>query len=580
MASLYQSPQAPGQAQASSLPNLLASQKGSTPPAQVDQLAQLPVAQLQQIFHQTMQQPNSMVPPLSVLAAIQKSSEDARLAASMAGQAAQQQAAQQPGTIRDEVLAQSYAHGGIVALNSGGSVKSFADGGPTLEEVLRKAPAARTPEDNAVLRAAGYTLTGMESAPDGGVARFNRMLESPFIREAFTAGAHTLSPEELATRTDAGANWEKLSRLFGAEQAQPPATPAAPTPGMSPEAQALVDRQGQAPRGRTEAVAAPAATPTQRPDRGPRPDGAPARGPSAAPGGLGALIAKLTGQATGGTDPRLEALGKTMEANASERAALLKGMQGLSPEEAAARERYYTTLRGVYEPQRKAMEEARGATRQGLLSNPEALARMAAAVSGKKRFGEALGAAAGSAGEFMGERRKRAEQLEANYQTLKSQLALTMAQAQRADAEGDEKRKRELLLQAQGIKDSLTQAQMDLIKTGAEMQGRNVQGLASLYGAQAQQTQAQAAVARAAQDGTQQRQVQRYAQLQQAINTSPKLRAIAEKMKLMPSPALSAEYEAEERRLVRQWAPELLNNASPSAASTTLKYNPATGKIE
>lgn len=520
--------QAPGQAPAPALPNMLAQQKGSTPPPQIGQLAQMPVEQLKQMFFQTLQSNNGLQ-PLTVLAAIKQASERQRMQQAMAGQAAQQQAAQQPGTIRDEVLAQSYAHGGIVALNSGGSVKSFADG----------------------------------SGEDG---LLSRLPEDSLLRAILS--------HDQRFRDNVAA----LEKRLAAEAAAGAAP--APTPGMSPEAQALVDRQGQAPRGRTEAVAAPAATPTQRPDRGPRPDGAPGRGPSAAPGGLGALIAKLTGQATGGTDPRLDALGKTMEANARERAEMLKGLQGLSPEEAAARERYYTTLQGVYEPQRKAMEEARGATRQGLLSNPEALARMAAAVSGKKRFGEALGAAAGSAGEFMGERRKRAEQLEANYQTLKSQLALTMAQAQRADAEGDEKRKRELLLQAQAIKDSLTQAQMDLIKTGAEMQGRNVQGLASLYGAQAQQTQAQASMARAATEGKQQELMQRYAQMERAINSSPRLQALAEKMKLLPTPELAAEYEAVRRDIIGMYAPELLKNASPSAASKTLKYNPATGKIE
>jgi hypothetical protein len=447
MDQLAQPMQAPGQAPAPALPNMLAQQKGATPPPQIGQLAQMPVEQLKQMFFQTLQSNNGLQ-PLTVLAAIKQASERQRMQQAMAGQAAQQQAAQQPGTIRDEVLAQSYEHGGIVALNSGGSVKSFADG----------------------------------SGKDG---LLSRLPEDSLLRAILS--------HDQRFRDNVAA----LEKRLAAEAAAGAAP--APTPGMSPEAQALVDRQGQAPRGRTEAQAVPAA-PTQRPDRGPRPDDAPARGPSAAPGGLGALIAKLTGQATGGTDPRLDALGKTMKANASERAALLQGMQGLSPEEAAARERYYTTLQGVYEPQRKAMEEARGATRQGLLSNPEALARMAAAVSGKKRFGEALGAAAGSAGEFMGERRKRAEQLEANYQTLKSQLALTMAQAQRADAEGDEKRKLRLLYEAQGIKDSLTQAQMGLVKLDAEMQGRNVQGLASLYGAQAQQTQAQASMARAAQE--------------------------------------------------------------------------------
>ena len=528
---------APGQAPAAALPSMLAQQKGSTPPPQIEQLAQMPVDQLKHLFAQTMQSDTGMQ-PLTILAAIKPASKRQRMQQAMAGQAAQQQAAQQPGTVRDEVLAQAYAGGGIVALNSGGSTKNQMDA--ALEDWLNG-------------------LVYDASLHPGSPAK--RQPKPEPERPVFTDTDIILSPEEGATRDVAQARSEQaLSTVT-------PPTRDYPEPGP-------VRRAAQAP---------PAASPTQRPQAAPASAATtPRAGGARTQGGLDALIERYARQAAGGTDPRLEALGKTMEANALARGEALRSMQGLSPEEAAARARYYDTVRGAYDPQRKAMEEARASTRQGLLSNPEALARMAAAVSGKKRFGEALGAAAGSAGEFMGERRRRAEQLETQYQTLQSQLTITLAQAQRADAEGDEKRKRELLLQAQAIKDSLAQAQLELVKTGSEIQGRNVAGLAALTNARASERQAAAAQARAAQEDTQQRQVQRYAQLQQAINTSPKLRALAERMKMMPSPELSAEYAAEEQRIIRQWLPEMLNSAPAPASATgaSLRYNPATGKIE
>jgi hypothetical protein len=68
------------------------------------------------------------------------------------------------------------------------------------------------------------------------------------------------------------------------------------------------------------------------------------------------------------------------------------------------------------------------------------------------------------------------------------------------------------------------------------------------------------------------------ARVQQAINSSPMLKSLAEKAKFDPTAA--AQYAAEEARLYQQLAPELLQNRPAPAPSAALKYNPATGKIE
>lgn len=124
--------QAPGQApmtgqMGNALPNMLAQQKGSAPPPQVGQLARMPVEQLKQLFFQTMSMDTGLQ-PLTVLAAIKQASESQKLQQAIQGQQFRDQAAQQPGTVRDDILQSSYAGGGIVALNKGGEVQRFQSG--------------------------------------------------------------------------------------------------------------------------------------------------------------------------------------------------------------------------------------------------------------------------------------------------------------------------------------------------------------------------------------------------------------------------------------------------------------------
>jgi hypothetical protein len=171
------------------------------------------------------------------------------------------------------------AEGGVV----GYSGRDGSDVKLDIEQILKKAPAARTPEENAALREAGVVLDSRSMGPESGiVSQLNRALSGPFIREAITGGALNLSDEELAKRSDAGAVTERMFRGLGGNKAamdsttasnfapqamrtedafaspridQPtrPTTP--PAPPMAMEAQRLTSQQG--PRGIASAPPSP-----------------------------------------------------------------------------------------------------------------------------------------------------------------------------------------------------------------------------------------------------------------------------------------------------------------------------------
>lgn len=520
--------QAPGQAAPAALPTMLAQQNGATPPAQVGPLSQLGVDRLKQLFMQTMAGRTS-VPPLSILAAITSAAKHLRMRQALMGQAAQQQAAQQPGTVRDEVLAQAPPQGGIQTLASGGPVQHFAEGG------------------------APWYMRGSKDYDDA--RRFGIDL-SPYD-----------SPAERAEK------FRKLAAMREWENTPKGEIPTAPTIGQRVRPPAYpADESRPGPQALERAVRTAAAAPAgvaalpAAPGRA-----APAGGP--APGSLEALLMR---QAQGNL-PEIAALEKEAADNARRHREMLERMQGVSPEMAAARKRYEETLRGLYEPQRKAAEEARAATKQGLLSSPEALLRLAAAASGKKRFGEALGATAGAAGEVLGERRKRAEQLEGEYRTLEAQRQLALAQAQRADAEGDEKRKQEALLKVQEIDNNLLNTRRELFKTRTTTQQQGIAGLTGLMSARAQQAQANRPTefqqrlelykrdpkTYEAMFGS--KEAAQFARVQQVVASDPKLKALASS----PMPDAQAQYEAHYRKLIATLAPELLVGAGTTGGGAT-----------
>lgn len=458
MMQMQQTPQAPGQAPApgqavpGALPAVLAQQTGATPPPQFGQLVRMPVDQLKQMFYQSMQ-PGSAVQPLTVLAAIKQASENQKLQQAVMGQQAAQQVAQQPGTVRDAVLAEAtppqpqFAGGGIVALNGGGSLADKLDEDPTGTKELIDA-----------LAASGYIVRQPNKSP---------RVVPPEPPAAPLGKYNTASPAALAAMQQgldaAGYEPPAWSVASAYQNADRPARLDAPPPAAA-----------KTPTSGTKATSA-----------------APATGAGgAAPGGLNALVAALSKRALAGPDAQLGPLSKELAANTQEQSELLKRLQATTPEEAAARKAYYDAMQGAYAPQRKALEEAKAATKQGLLDSPEAMLRLAAAFGSEKRLPKALSAASEAAGNILGERRKRAETMESQLQGLESQLAMTMAQAQRADAMGDEQRKRELLLKAAELKNTLTQHKLDLLKTGSEMGYKDVHGLAGLLSAQAHLAQA------------------------------------------------------------------------------------------
>jgi hypothetical protein len=159
----------------------------------VGPLSQMHLQQLTQM----MLNPRPEGPPLyAVLSAITEKQKQAQAQASMQRQMAMaqgQQAAQQP-PVAQEVLAQAQqmqqveqppvmaAYGGeMQGYASGGAVAFGGGGNPEIEQILKKSPMMRTPEENEKLRAAGIGLERRQPAPEGsGVDRVNRYLRGIF----------------------------------------------------------------------------------------------------------------------------------------------------------------------------------------------------------------------------------------------------------------------------------------------------------------------------------------------------------------------------------------------------------------
>jgi hypothetical protein len=183
----------PGQAPQQPMPGMMPKPGAATPSAMVGPLSQMHLQQLTQM----MLNPRPEGPPLyAVLSAITEKQKQAQAQASMQRQMAMaqgQQAAQQP-PVAQEVLAQAQqmqqveqppvmaAYGGeMQGYASGGAVAFGGGGNPEIEQILKKSPMMRTPEENEKLRAAGIGLERRQPAPEGsGVDRVNRYLRGIF----------------------------------------------------------------------------------------------------------------------------------------------------------------------------------------------------------------------------------------------------------------------------------------------------------------------------------------------------------------------------------------------------------------
>jgi hypothetical protein len=394
-------------------PQMTAPKSAATPAAEVGQYEGM---SLEELIAAYMRKPSGVL-----LGMIDKADKARKLSAAQQGQQALAQMQQQQGTVADEKLAQVLqGAGGMRRMATGGIVALAGGGDPEVQRILRKAPAARTAEENAKLEAAGIPLERRVPAPEGStVQRLNRFLESPFIRETFTGGAERLSAEELRQRTDAGALTERIARTLGAEQV------AAPLPAAQPSTPGPRNR----PRGEGVAPAAEP-TPTPSPRQGIRENAGkpPAAAPAAAPV----------------VDPIAQAF-----------LALLATQppQGVSPEIQAQREKV-TGLQALQEQQ--ALEDAKrireevvrtGQRRMDRANTPfiedaQALAALAGAIDPRKgyTFGS-LGTGIASALSEREARKQKAEEYVAAGSDKVRQLNATYRQLQLENAKYEEARR-------------------------------------------------------------------------------------------------------------------------------------------
>ena len=117
----------------------------------------------------------------------------------------------------------TYANGGIIAFADGGDVERYQFGGATqIEQILKKPPFQRTPEENALLTTAGYKLQRGVIPQGSTVDAANTALKGvgPSLRNTFTAGTNQLTDEQLAQMPAAGgALNEKILRGLGSTPA-------------------------------------------------------------------------------------------------------------------------------------------------------------------------------------------------------------------------------------------------------------------------------------------------------------------------------------------------------------------------
>ena len=440
----------PGQGQMAgqpAMPGMLPKPQGVQPGVQalVPSLVGMDMGRLLQMFAD----PNNPVPKNRILAAMTEKQKEMAARQAVQGQMAMAQAQQQPGTVKDQVVQgamqaaqppQMAAHGGVMRGYAGGGAVAFQSGGNMLvEQILKKSPYERTPEENEILRAAGVEVTRKSLPQEGGVSALNRLLEAPFIRRLFTGDTYKLSPEELAKRTDTGATTERMFRALGGSQfVEPTVAPAAAEQstdtgdevarllGRAPAPVLMRDTRGAAP------------TP-------PAPSGGQRRQPSAAP--APATQPALAPQA--GLSPEMEAYFRNRASDLRTRQGLpediVSGRAGL---ESLARENI-AAQRGEAETFGREARERRDAalarSQRGLLDDPQALLALAGGID--TRRGQGIGSLARGAAGLMSQREAAAEAARKEYATAQqTERALqanvrqaTMLEAQRAQAlrEGD-----------------------------------------------------------------------------------------------------------------------------------------------
>lgn len=484
-------PQMPGQAPMpgqAAMPGMQPGAGGPPPGISSDRipdLAKLNEQMLIQLFNLSMTNQIQKPSPISILSAISEKQKQKQAAQAVAGAMAQGQNAQnqQSGTVAQEILGplmqqqaaqdgemHGYAGGGIVAFQSGTAERGLpyaadpvpAQPSPVIDQrevdrILKKAPMARTPEENDLLRAAGVSLSTRLPAPEGTpIQRVEEFLKKPFIREAVTGGAHTLSPDELAQRTDVGAITERAFRALGGSQAE-----AAPT--RSPTS--FIPVEDARRRGDIPPEGMPVASPSRGGEAGSREDAAKVR--RQPPVRVPPAITPTTPAAPSAADQELQnylSSLRTRQGVPEDVAAGRAGLESLVREEMKARQDRLAQDRAAAEERRKeALERAPG------VFSPEGLLGIAASID--PRRGYELGSAARGAFGIMGAQRKAQEEARREFrefekserteQNLLSQMRILEVQRQQAIREGD-------ATKANEITDKIYATQRDIEKFNAE----------------------------------------------------------------------------------------------------------------
>lgn len=415
--------QTPGQAPMMTAPQQPQS-RGVAPPI-VGPLTQLHLDQLTQL----MLNPRPYGPPLyAVLTAINEKQKQAQEQAAVQRQMAMSSAPQ--GTVKDAVVAQAinaprYNTGGIVALQSGGAL-GFQTAGVVPPGLL-----------NPDIDEEGLPRGKDEREQ---IIQYNERLKAAYqqqlqaqSRQQQAASARTSTPsqEDIAGRMAARRQQEQFYK---------PRDPNAYTPEMVgykvPDSISTTPQMREGKAGNADIDVGPlvvAATPTIPPT-------VPQRRPAGSPG---TTKPPATGIAAG--IPPIEAADTRPDRLAEIEAARAKTTQGIQdlirqqatvdPRVLEARKAAEDMAQSNILARQKALEEmlgtAKSATTAPLMDNQEALLRMAGALGGKKRFGEALSAASGAAGEVRGEQRKAYEK--AQEQGRQEQILIGNAQQARKD---------------------------------------------------------------------------------------------------------------------------------------------------
>lgn len=395
--------QAPGQAAPAALPTMLARQNGATPIAETPMYADKALGEL---ILQFQQQPT--VPLLSVIT--QKTKALSMAEAKRQQDAMSANAQQGPQTIAQQGLqaglqALAQSQGGIQALASGGPVQSFAEGGAPWY--------MRGSKDYDDARRFGIDLSPYDSPAE----RAEKFRQLAAMREW-----ENTPKGEIPTAPTMG------------QRVRPPAYPADESrPGPQALERAVRTAPGRA------APAAPAAA------------AAPGRAAPAA-GGI-AAVAK---------PDKLSEIEDEYEAANKGLQALLQQQGQVDPELARLRQAAYESAQGIATRRERdrlaALETAQKATTAPLLSNQQALLEMAAAASGKKRIGEALGAAAGAAGKIRGEQGKAleaAQKMSREEQNAIDELNQALARKRVADRGEDVDRQRQAAIAVEQAKANL-----------------------------------------------------------------------------------------------------------------------------